>query len=132
MLKKHRIILNTRKSQFFRNISSVGSLAAASTGIPPLLRHFKVNSVPAVVQRAMFNFDSILLQAAAPTMARPPTMPHAFPTSSSLAKVDHQSPPMKVAFIELINGLGKKKRETDRKVALSKQLPVLDPERLFC
>ncbi|VDM08246.1 unnamed protein product [Wuchereria bancrofti] len=78
------------------NISPAGSLAATSTGIPPLLRHFKVNSVPAVVQRAMFNFDSILLQAAAaPTMGRPPTMHHAFPTSSSLAKVDHQSPPMK-------------------------------------
>ncbi|CAG9530013.1 unnamed protein product [Cercopithifilaria johnstoni] len=83
------------------NISSVGSLAAAATAatsanVPPLLRHFKVNSVPAVVQRAMFNFDSILLQAAAaPTMPRPPTISHAFPTTSSLAKVDHQSPPMK-------------------------------------
>ncbi|VDK83842.1 unnamed protein product [Onchocerca ochengi] len=79
------------------NISSVGSLAtaAASTGVPPLLRHLKVNSIPAVVQRAMFNFDSILLQAAAPTMARPQTMPHVFPTCSSLPKVDHQSPPMK-------------------------------------
>ncbi|EFO17009.1 hypothetical protein LOAG_11495 [Loa loa] len=77
------------------NISSVGPLATSSTSVPPLLRHFKVNSVPAVVQRAMFNFDSILLQAAAPAMARPPVMPHAFPTSSSLTKVDHQSPPMK-------------------------------------
>ncbi|KAL3995408.1 Zinc finger-containing family protein [Acanthocheilonema viteae] len=79
------------------NFSSVGSLAAAtSANVSPLLRHFKVNSVPAVIQRAMFNFDSILLQAAAaPTMPRPPTIPHAFPTTSSLSKVDHQSPPMK-------------------------------------
>ncbi|KAM3718499.1 Zinc finger C4H2 domain-containing protein [Dirofilaria immitis] len=86
------------------NISSIGSLAAAAaaatatanTGVSPLLRHFKVNSVPAVVQRAMFNFDSILLQAAAPTIAaRSQTIPHAFPTTSSLAKIDHQSPPMK-------------------------------------
>lgn len=103
--------MNVEKCEFFRNISSVGSLAAsaASAGVPPLLRHFKVNSVPAVVQRAMFNFDSILLQAAAPTMPRPPTMSHAFPTSSSLAKVDHQSPPMKVCFSFLIklNSLSK-------------------------
>lgn len=89
--------------KLFRNISAVGSLAAgavgaASASVPPLLRHFKVNSVPAVVQRAMFNFDSILLQATAPTMPRPPTMSHPFPTSSSLTKVDHQSPPMKVCF----------------------------------
>nr|CDQ01172.1 BMA-VAB-23, isoform b [Brugia malayi] len=84
--------ISQKYEEIFRLLEQTNEL---STGIPPLLRHFKVNSVPAVVQRAMFNFDSILLQAAAPTMGRPPTMHHAFPTSSSLAKVDHQSPPMK-------------------------------------
>ncbi|MCP9263637.1 Zinc finger C4H2 domain-containing protein [Dirofilaria immitis] len=75
---------------------AAAATATANTGVSPLLRHFKVNSVPAVVQRAMFNFDSILLQAAAPTIAaRSQTIPHAFPTTSSLAKIDHQSPPMK-------------------------------------
>uniref|UniRef100_A0A915PGG0 C4H2-type domain-containing protein n=1 Tax=Setaria digitata TaxID=48799 RepID=A0A915PGG0_9BILA len=77
------------------NIPSTGTLAAPSTGVSPLLRHFKVNSVPAIVQRAMFNFDSILLQTATPAMARSQILPHTFPTSSSVTKVDHQSPPMK-------------------------------------
>ncbi|VDM95307.1 unnamed protein product [Thelazia callipaeda] len=80
------------------NIPGIGPLQAVSTGVPALLHHFKMNSMPAVVQRAMFNFDSMLLQAAAgtSTMTRPQTIPpHSFPTSSNLVKVDHQSPPMK-------------------------------------
>ncbi|VDN18535.1 unnamed protein product [Gongylonema pulchrum] len=77
------------------NMPAMGA-SSTSSGVPQLFRHFKANSMPAVVQRAMFNFDSMLLQAAPAMASRPHTLANPFsPSTSAVTKIDHQSPPMK-------------------------------------
>ncbi|VDK67611.1 unnamed protein product [Gongylonema pulchrum] len=77
--------------------------SSTSSGVPQLFRHFKANSMPAVVQRAMFNFDSMLLQAAPAMASRPHTLANPFsPSTSAVTKIDHQSPPMKVNIFLII------------------------------